>query len=71
MQPFSSYTSQRVVHENMVQEAMEQSHIDAQLNSGRSLYGAIRHFLRGLAGSLRMKERQQASVICITPLRES
>lgn len=70
MHPFSSSTSQRVVHENMVQEAMEQSHIDAQLSIGRSLYGALRHFLRGLAGSVRMKERQQASVIGITPLRE-
>ncbi len=62
MHPFSSYTSLRVVHEHMVQEAMEQARVDAQLNSGKSPRGGIRHLLRLLARSLLMKQQQQPVV---------
>jgi hypothetical protein len=71
MHPFSSYTTQRIAHEHMVQEAMEQAHIDAQLSSGRSPFAAVRHFLHLLPRFLPLKQRQQASVVYITSMKNS
>jgi len=68
MYPFSSYIFQRIFHEQMVQEAMEQAHIDAQLSNSRSWSGAIQYVFRLLTRSLPLQRRQHAPDVSTTPL---
>lgn len=46
MYPFSSYIFQRIFHEQMLQEAMEQAHIDAQLRRRDTPHRIPHLFLR-------------------------
>jgi hypothetical protein len=62
MYPFSSYTSQRIVHDHMVQEAMQQVHIDAQLHSSKTPHRILQHFLRLLTRLPLSNHRRHSTV---------
>lgn len=71
MYPFSSYIFQQIFHEQMLQEAMEQAHIDSQLSNSRSRLGTIQYVFRLLTRSLPLKWQQHASIVSTTPMQNS